>query len=162
MLKLALWLKENGFRADQVQTFYPSPMATATAMYHSGLNPLKGLSRDPARAQKVDIVRGEKRRRLHKAFLRYHDAVNWPLLREALVEMGRADLIGNGKRHLIPSFQPAGAGPVAKAVAARPASQATLRRGTILTQHTGLPPRDSGARRPPAIDPAPGKRRKSG
>ena len=55
----------------------------------------------------VDIVRGEKRRRLHKAFLRYHDANNWPLLREALKEMGRADLIGNGKHHLIPSFQPA-------------------------------------------------------
>jgi hypothetical protein len=166
MLKLALWLKENGFRADQVQTFYPSPMATATAMYHSGLNPLKGLSRDPARAQKVDIVRGEKRRRLHKAFLRYHDAVNWPLLREALTEMGRADLIGNGKRHLIPSFQPAGVGSVAKdkprSAAAGPASQVAPRRGTILTQHTGLPPRESGARRPQAVVPAPGKRRKSG
>ena len=84
MMHLALWLKKNGFRADQVQTFYPSPMATATAMYHSGRNPLKGISRDPARAEKVDIVRGERRRRLHKAFLRYHDANNWPLLREAL------------------------------------------------------------------------------
>jgi uncharacterized radical SAM protein YgiQ len=162
MLNLALWLKENGFRADQVQTFYPSPMATATAMYHSGLNPLKGLSRDPARAQKVDIVRGEKRRRLHKAFLRYHDAVNWPLLREALVEMGRAELIGNGKRHLIPSFQPAGVGPKTKSVPARPLAQAEPRRGTILTQHTGLPPRDRGARRPPAVDPVPRKRRQSG
>ena len=106
MMHLALWLKKNGFRADQVQTFYPSPMATATAMYHSGRNPLKGLSRDPQRAEKVDIVRGERRRRLHKAFLRYHDAHNWPLLREALMAMGRADLIGNGKQHLIPSFQP--------------------------------------------------------
>ena len=74
MMNLALWLKKNGFRADQVQTFYPSPMATATAMYHSGRNPLKGISRDPQRGEKVDIVRGERRRRLHKAFLRYHDA----------------------------------------------------------------------------------------
>ena len=107
MMNLALWLKRNGFKADQVQTFYPSPMATATAMYHTGLNPLKGISRDAARAEKVDIVRGERRRRLHKAFLRYHDANNWPLLREALKDLGRADLIGNGKQHLIPEL-PAG------------------------------------------------------
>ncbi len=107
MMNLALWLKKNGFRADQVQTFYPSPMATATAMYHTGRNPLKGISRDAQRAEKVDVVRGERRRRLHKAFLRYHDANNWPLLREALKDMGRADLIGNGKQHLIPTL-PAG------------------------------------------------------
>jgi hypothetical protein len=58
----------------------------------------------------VHIPRGLKVRRLHKAFLRYHDANNWPVLREALRRMGRADLIGNGKRHLVPSFQPAGTG----------------------------------------------------
>ncbi len=46
MLDLALWLKKNGFRADQVQTFLPSPMATATAMYHTGKNPLQGVRRD--------------------------------------------------------------------------------------------------------------------
>ncbi|MFY8084216.1 MAG: YgiQ family radical SAM protein, partial [Rubrivivax sp.] len=106
MMNLALWLKRNGFKADQVQTFYPSPMATATAMYHSQLNPLKGISRDASRSERVDIVRGEKRRRLHKAFLRYHDPNNWPMLREALKSMGRADLIGNGRHHLIPTFQP--------------------------------------------------------
>ncbi|MEX8505130.1 MAG: YgiQ family radical SAM protein, partial [Leptothrix ochracea] len=105
MMNLALWLKKNGFRADQVQTFYPSPMATATAMYHSGRNTLRKVTRSSADA--VDIVRGDKRRRLHKAFLRYHDANNWPLLREALQAMGRADLIGNGKQHLIPTWQPA-------------------------------------------------------
>ena len=85
-------------------------MATATAMYHSGLNPLKGISRHTegpaARAEKVDVVRGERRRRLHKAFLRWHDPNNWPLLRDALKAMGRADLIGNGKHQLIPTFQP--------------------------------------------------------
>jgi hypothetical protein len=106
MMNLAIWLKKNGFKADQVQTFYPSPMATATAMYHSGRNPLKGISREADAPKKVDVVRGEKRRRLHKAFLRYHDPNNWPLLREALKAMGRADLIGNGKHHLIPTFQP--------------------------------------------------------
>ncbi len=158
MMNLALWLKRSGFRADQVQTFYPSPMATATAMYHSGRNPLKGLSRDPAKPDlmaKVDIVRSEKRRRLHKAFLKYHDAKNWPLLREALTAMGRADLIGNGKRHLIPSFQPGGSVAVvrgkatglATAAVPAPARAATPRRGAILTQHTGLPPRQTGAAR---------------
>jgi uncharacterized radical SAM protein YgiQ len=144
MMNLALWLKKNGFRADQVQTFYPSPMATATAMYHSGRNPLKGLSRDPQRAEKVDIVRGERRRRLHKAFLRYHDANNWPLLREALMAMGRADLIGNGKQHLIPSFQPATAGGFSSE-RRKNSTPAAPKPGRLLTQHTGLPPREVGA-----------------
>jgi Domain of unknown function (DUF3362) len=144
MMHLALWLKKNGFRADQVQTFYPSPMATATAMYHSGRNPLKGLSRDPARGEKVDIVRGERRRRLHKAFLRWHDANNWPLLRGALQAMGRADLIGNGKHHLIPSFQPVTAGGYSSA-RRKNSTPAAPKPGTVLTQHTGLPPRELGA-----------------
>ena len=107
MLELALWLKENGFRADQVQAFLPSPMATATAMYHSGKNPLRRVTRD---SETVHIPKGLKVRRLHKAFLRYHDPNNWPVLRAALKAMGRADLIGNGKRHLIPRFQPEGTG----------------------------------------------------
>ena len=108
MMNLAIWLKKNGFRADQVQTFYPSTMATATAMYHSGRNTLTKVRREmrDRDEETVDIVRGEKRRRLHKAFLRYHDPNNWPMLREALKAMGRADLIGNGKQHLIPTFQP--------------------------------------------------------
>jgi hypothetical protein len=155
MMNLAIWLKKNGFRADQVQTFYPSPMATATAMYHTNKNPLRKVTRE---SETVDIVRGEKRRRLHKAFLRYHDANNWPLLREALKKMGRADLIGNGKHHLIPSYQPNTDGtyqsprrknssfgkPSASAVAHNPRDFSVPQkpaRGKILTQHTGLPPR---------------------
>ncbi len=166
MMHLAIWLKKNGFRADQVQTFYPSPMATATAMYHSGRNTLTRVRRqmrDEAE-ETVDIVRGEKRRRLHKAFLRYHDPNNWPLLREALKAMGRADLIGNGKHHLIPTFQPLTDGgyqsarrknstPVGqKAVAAKPQGQAAKpgqpQKGRLLTQHTGLPPRVTGSGKP--------------
>ena len=154
MMNLALWLKKNGFRADQVQTFYPSPMATATAMYHSGKDPLSRVTRT---SEAVDIVRGERRRRLHKAFLRYHDANNWPLLREALKAMGRADLIGNGKHHLIPTFQPLTDGGYTSArrknstVTAKPGVakagvvKTTMRneptKGRVLTQHTGLPPR---------------------
>jgi uncharacterized radical SAM protein YgiQ len=158
MMNLALWLKKNGFRADQVQAFYPSPMATATAMYHTGLNPLKGVHRDE-RGEKVDIVRGERRRRLHKAFLRYHDPNNWPLLREALKAMGRADLIGNGKQHLIPTFQPLTDGGYQSArrknstpVAAQPVGK-TPAKGRLLTQHTGLPPRDKGGAPPPGKSP---------
>ena len=142
MMNLAIWLKKNGFRADQVQTFYPSPMATATAMYHTDLNPLKGIHRDD-RAERVDVVRGERRRRLHKAFLRYHDPNNWPLLRDALKAMGRADLIGNGKHHLIPTFQPLldGSYTSARRKNSSGAAVKTPRPGQLLTQHTGLPPR---------------------
>ena len=159
MMNLAIWLKRNGFKADQVQTFYPSPMATATAMYHTDLNPLKGISRElegpNARAERVDIVRGDKRRRLHKAFLRWHDANNWPLLREALKALGRADLIGNGKHHLIPAFQPAaGTGYVsARRKNSTPVGARTsaVTQGRLLTQHTGLPPRATvAAPLPPA------------
>ena len=124
MLQLALWLKRNGFRADQVQTFLPSPMATATAMYHSGKNPLRKVTYT---SEAVRVPEGLKVRRLHKAFLRYHDPENWPLLRSALKRMGRADLIGNAKRCLVPAWQPKGTG-------------AASRRGApLVTQHTGLP-----------------------
>jgi radical SAM superfamily enzyme YgiQ (UPF0313 family) len=107
MLNLALWLKHNGFRPDQVQAFLPTPMAIASAMYHTGRNPLKKITKA---SEKVSAVKRAKQRRLHKAFLRYHDPDNWPLLREALKRMGRADLIGNGKKHLVPSWQPKGTG----------------------------------------------------
>jgi uncharacterized radical SAM protein YgiQ len=108
MMNLALWLKKHGYRADQVQTFLPSPMSISTAMYYSGRNPLQPVRRTGG--EEVVSAKGLKQRRLHKAFLRYHDAENWPLLRDALKRMGRADLIGPGKHHLIPSWQPAGTG----------------------------------------------------
>jgi uncharacterized radical SAM protein YgiQ len=107
MLELALWLKRNGFRLDQVQTFLPTPLAIATGMWHTGKNPLKRVS---AKSEDIAVVRGERQRKLQKAFLRYHDPRNWPLLREALKAMGRADLIGNGKKHLVPTWQPEGTG----------------------------------------------------
>lgn len=168
MMHLAMWLKRNDFRADQVQTFYPSPMATATAMYHTNRNPLRKITVD---SEKVDIVRGEKRRRLHKAFLRYHDPNNWPLLREALKKMGRADLIGNGKNHLIPSYQPQTDGSYQSArrknssvsgtvagVSVKPArnprdfsTPERPTRGRLLTQHTGLPPRAGTSAKPAGV-----------
>ena len=108
MMNLAVWLKRNKYRADQVQTFLPSPMALSTAMYHSGVNPLKPVRRGAS--EPVETIKGLRQRRLHKAFLRYHDPENWPVLREALKSMGRADLIGPGKHQLIPSWQPANTG----------------------------------------------------
>jgi uncharacterized radical SAM protein YgiQ len=108
MMHLALWLKRNKYRADQVQTFLPSPMSLSAAMYHSGVNPLRPVRHGAS--EKVETVKGLRQRRLHKAFLRYHDPENWPLLREALKNMGRADLIGPGKHQLIPQWQPAGTG----------------------------------------------------
>ena len=175
MMNLAIWLKKNDFRADQVQTFYPSPMATATTMYYTGKNPLAKVARY---TENVDIVKGDKRRRLHKAFLRYHDSNNWPLLREALKEMGRQDLIGNSKHHLIPTYQPAGSaegnyqsarkknstvdgdsqkrngeqGNRTKALQGQSRPSNTKKRperGQILTQHTGLPPRETGDSKKP-------------
>lgn len=103
MLNLALWLKKYDFKLDQVQTFTPTPMAMATAMYHSGKNPLRKVTAD---SENVPIPKAGNVRKLHKAFIRYHDPNNWPMLREALQKMGRADLIGNGKQHLIPAWQP--------------------------------------------------------
>jgi uncharacterized radical SAM protein YgiQ len=151
MLELALWLKQNGFRADQVQAFLPSPMATATAMYYTGKNPLHKVT---STSETVYIPRGLKQRRLHKAFLRYHDANNWPMLRTALKRMGRSDLIGSGKHQLIPAYQPAGTGHSHEG-----------RRGHLATQHTGLPrtpqlPRKSGSA-PETRSPKPSKGRQA-
>ncbi|WP_244600228.1 YgiQ family radical SAM protein [Blastochloris tepida] len=111
MMNLALWLKKNRYRADQVQTFLPSPMATATAMFHTGINPLHAVRHGAS--EPVETATGLRQRRLHKAFLRYHDPENWPILREALTAMGRADLIGSGPDQLVPAFQPPGTGKAA-------------------------------------------------
>ncbi len=116
MMNLALWLKKNGYRADQVQAFLPSPMAIASAMYHSGKDTLRKVDRNTST---ISVPKGIKQRRLHKAFLRYHDPDNWPLLREALKKMGRTELIGNGKQHLIPLWQPKGTGVDKKALGGR-------------------------------------------
>jgi len=132
MMNLALWLKQNDFRADQVQTFLPSPMATASAMYYSSKNPLRKVTQ---KSEEVFSPRGERQRRLHKAFLRYHDPKNWPLLREALKDMGRSDLIGNGKRHLIPSWQPKGV--VGDDAGRR--HKIKSKGKSFATQHNGLP-----------------------
>jgi uncharacterized radical SAM protein YgiQ len=142
MLNLSLWLKQNGFRADQVQAFYPSPMATATAMYHSGKDPLHKVT---YKSDAVAAVKDPEQRKLHKAFLRYHDPHNWPMLRATLKSMGRADLIGDGEQQLIPAYSEEETSAAYKAPRRKNSASPHKRRkgskGRVLTQHTGLPPR---------------------
>jgi uncharacterized radical SAM protein YgiQ len=157
MLELALWLKRHDLRADQVQAFLPTPMTVATAMYHSGKNPLHKVTRA---SEAVYVPRGLKQRRMHKAFLRYHDPGNWPTLRAALRRLGRADLIGSGRHRLVPAYQPPGTGNI----------PAGARRGRpFTTRHASparipKPPRAKGCGRLPLIpgsSPGRGKRRSS-
>ncbi|MEA2093843.1 MAG: YgiQ family radical SAM protein, partial [Pseudomonadota bacterium] len=146
MVNLALWLKRNGFRADQVQAFYPSPMATATAMYHSGKNPLRKVT---YKSECVASVKDPGKRKLHKALLRYHDSKHWPLLRAALKTMGRADLIGNGDHQLIPKEQPDEQQDyrAPRRKNSEPAHKRRIRGKKILTRHTGLPLQNKDARK---------------
>ena len=160
MLNLALWLKRNDFKADQVQAFYPSPMASATAMYYTGKNPLRKVT---YKSEAVESVKDPEQRKLHKAFLRYHDSSNWPLLRQALKRMGRLDLIGDADRQLIPKDQPKTDDDYRAPRRKNSESAHSRRTGgkKILTQHTGLPPRDSGAsKKPSAIKKKSSKRRR--
>ena len=140
MVNLALWLKKNNFRADQVQAFYPSPMATATAMYHSGKNPLRKVT---YKSDDVEIVKAPEKRQLHKALLRYHDPKNWPLIRGALREMGLVQLIGPNKEQLVPVDQSDEKKIRGSARRKNTASahEKRIRKGKALSQHTGLPPR---------------------
>jgi uncharacterized radical SAM protein YgiQ len=164
MLELALWLKKNGFRLDQVQTFLPTPLALATAMWHTEKNPLRKVTTD---SEGVAVVRGGRQRKLHKAFLRYHDPENWPLLRDALRVMGRADLIGPGKRHLIPPWQPAGTGTASLPHSQRAHPGKRAQQSAPATRRTapaapGKPGKAAPARRHPDVPRHPLSRRKGG
>ncbi len=140
MVNLALWLKRYNFRADQVQAFYPSPMATATAMYHSGKNPLRKVTYN---SEKVEIVKSKVERKLHKALLRYHDPDNWPMIRDALKDMKLEHLIGSGPDKLVPVDQPKGyRAKSSRRKNTKEAHRRRVNRGKVLTQHTGLPPRE--------------------
>lgn len=141
MMNLALWLKRSGFRADQVQAYLPSPMSAAAAMYHSGKDTLRKVRRNGG---DITVPKGLKVRRLHKAFLRYHDPENWPMLREALNGMGRGDLIGNGKKHLIPTWQPDGTGNKGEG---RRTSNKAKSTTSFRTQHVRTGKKTAGRRR---------------
>jgi uncharacterized radical SAM protein YgiQ len=94
MVELAIWLKKNGRRPRQVQDFIPTPMSIATAMYYTGLDPLK--------MEPVYTAKGLKEKRLQKALLLYWNPEHWNDAREALQQAKRTDLIGNGPQCLVP------------------------------------------------------------
>jgi uncharacterized radical SAM protein YgiQ len=104
MVNLALWLKDNDFKLDQVQNFYPSPLANATTLYHTELNSLRNITKKNIAKEggTVKVPKGTIQRRLHKAILRYHDPANWPIVRQALTKMGLSKLIGSGPGCLVP------------------------------------------------------------
>jgi uncharacterized radical SAM protein YgiQ len=136
MLNLALWLKKHDFKLDQVQTFTPTPMAMATAMYHSGKNPLRKVTDD---SEEVPIPKAGGVRRLHKAFIRFHDPNNWPMLREALKRMGREDLIGSGKKHLVPAWQPIAVKPLQQGARANSSATRRTSRAEPMSKRTNRP-----------------------
>ncbi|GAA4900260.1 YgiQ family radical SAM protein [Ferrimonas pelagia] len=128
MVHLAQWLKQNDFKLDQVQNFYPSPLANATAVWHTEKNSLRKVSH---KSDTVPVAKGGRQRRLHKALLRYHDQENWPLIREALTNMGLTRLIGTSANCLVP---PAGRG---EGRGQRPGGQKGSGK-PALSRHTGL------------------------
>jgi uncharacterized radical SAM protein YgiQ len=139
MVNLALWLKKNDFKLDQVQTFMPTPMALATTMYHTRKNPLKKVTQD---SEVVETARSGKIRKFHKALLRYHAPENWETVREGLVRMGRADLIGSSDKHLISSRAPV--------VAITPASRIKTGRVTSSNPRSVAPKMNTYGNKPAA------------
>ena len=98
MIDLALFLKRNGYRPDQVQDFIPAPFDVAACMYHTGI--------DPFTKEEVYVARNLRDRKLQRALMQFFKAENWFTVREALIQAGRQDLIGNGCDCLIPAQPP--------------------------------------------------------
>jgi uncharacterized radical SAM protein YgiQ len=98
MIDLALFLKRNGHRPDQVQDFIPAPFDIATCMYYTGLDPFTG--------QEVHVARHLKDRKLQRALMQFFKPENYFMVREALLKARRQDLIGSGCECLIPAQPP--------------------------------------------------------
>jgi uncharacterized radical SAM protein YgiQ len=98
MIDLAIYLKRNGYKPDQVQDFIPAPFDIATCMYYTGI--------DPFTKKPVTIARGMRDRKMQRALMQFFKPENWFTVREALIQAGRADLIGNGCDCLIPAQPP--------------------------------------------------------
>jgi hypothetical protein len=136
MIDLAVFLKRNGYKPDQVQDFIPAPFDVATAMYYTG--------RDPESGRALPIARNLRDRKLQRALLQFFKPENYFEVREALLKAGRRDLIGNGCDCLIPSNPPP------QAIAARRA-RADRELGDhvhhVKTPLSGYRPKRSTARR---------------
>lgn len=98
MIELALFLKRNGYKPDQVQDFIPAPFDIATAMYYTGM--------DPFTKKEVYVAKGLKDRKMQRALMQFFKPENWFAVREALIQAGRQDLIGSGCDCLIPARPP--------------------------------------------------------
>jgi radical SAM superfamily enzyme YgiQ (UPF0313 family) len=98
MIDLAVYLKRNGYRPDQVQDFIPAPFDIATALYYTGV--------DPFTKKPVAVAKGMRDRKMQRALMQFFKPENWFTVREALIEAGRQDLIGNGCDCLIPAQPP--------------------------------------------------------
>ena len=121
-VELALYLKKNGMRPRQVQDFIPTPMAVATTMYYTGIDPLTG--------EPVPVARELRDKRLMKALVFYWDAQHWPLAREALKKAGRADLIGSHAGALVPPEWATAGAQVGRAPSTKgPPGRASAKRG---------------------------------
>ncbi|QIZ78570.1 YgiQ family radical SAM protein [Ferrimonas lipolytica] len=128
MANLALWLKENDFKLDQVQNFYPSPLANATTIWHTEFDSLRNVTKSSIK-EKVAVAKGGRERRIHKAILRYHDPEGWPIVREGLKKAGLGKLIGNGPNCLVPAEGSSGG---------RHGARSGGKGKPALSRHTGL------------------------
>ena len=138
-IELAVHLKARNLRPRQIQDFIPTPMSMATAMYHTGIDPITGDS--------VPVVRGLRAKRQLKALLYWWDPAQHELAREALREAGRRDLIGRGPKALVPPGTENASGRIGgmgKSLAGNPGGQ--RRRGRGPAGAIGLPKRSSGNR----------------
>jgi len=98
MIDLAVFLKRNGYRPDQVQDFIPAPFDVATAMFYTGI--------DPFTKKPVHVAKALRDRKLQRALMQFFKPANYFEVREALRQAGRTDLIGNDCESLIPPTPP--------------------------------------------------------
>jgi hypothetical protein len=137
MIDLALFLKRNGYRPDQVQDFIPAPFDVATCMYYTGIDPLT--------KEQVYVAKGLRDRKMQRALMQFFKPENYFEVREALIQAGRQDLIGGGCDCLIPAQPPK------EALAARRQRANEAARGeyvhTIPTPSKGYRPGRKSARR---------------
>ncbi len=92
-VELAEYLRDLGYMPEQVQDFYPTPSTISTCMYYTGL--------DPRTMKKVYVPKNPHEKAMQRALIQYRNPANYDLVREALIQSGRRDLIGFGEKCLI-------------------------------------------------------------
>ena len=149
-IELAEYIRDLGYMPQQVQDFYPTPSTLSTVMYYTGYDPrsikteklLTESVRPADGAEKVYVERSPHRKAMQRALIQYRDPGNYELVKEALLECGRTDLIGYGKGCLIPPRPFTGPGNTAAGTDRRKsqnkpgkASAETLEKGTHSKRH---------------------------